>query len=67
MAEYEKWEHRHCKYCSYEQSRVAHLIEPLVSIHSHLRSQRFSQNQHIAWHSTIWPGIKKKEHTQTYD
>lgn len=45
---------------SYEQSRFAHLVEPLVSVHSHLCPQRFGQNQDVARYSTVRPG----EHTQ---
>lgn len=44
-------------------SQVADLLEPLVSIHSNLCPQRFSQNQDVARYSPIRPREKKK-HTK---
>ncbi len=44
-------------------SQVADLLEPLVSIHSNLCPQRFSQNQDVAWYSPIRPRVKEKTKT----
>lgn len=43
-----------------EQSKGGDLIEPLVSVYSHLCSQRFGQDQDVTWYSTIRPTVIEK-------